>query len=220
MAINFTKSVRITPVDEPEIAASRVQNAVGRLFSGDSSFQEDLSVYGAGQWRLRDPGDTTATGPSLQAVFSDFREHDLTPRMLTTARTGTAGSGDRFTVNVYYFIDMGYIDLDVSGANRITVDGIAATCERIKTSLEQSIIENNVVAPSGDLVASTTGSTEPSTATVAIQSTPGDQPAESVQSPSQSWLARSWKDHTATFLVTVIGGVLVIVVALMLGLKP
>lgn len=219
MAINFTKSVRITPVDEAESAAARVDHALDRLFSGNSSFQEDLTFYGGRQWRLRDSEETTATGPSLQSVFSQFREHDLTPSRLSTTRAGTAGSDGSFTVSVYYFIDKGIVDLDVSSASRITLDGIAATCERIKISLEQPIAENSL-APSGALVAAVPGMTESSTAPVVLQPGTGDQPGETVQPPSDSWLARSWKDHTATFVVSVFAGVVVIVVALMLGLKP
>lgn len=220
MAINFSKTVSIAPIDEPEVAATRLEGALGRLFSGDSSVQEDLTAYGAGWWRLRDPGETTSTGPSLESVFAEFREHDLTPRLLVTTKNGTTGSAELFSINVYYFIDNGYIDLDISGTNRITVDGIAATCERIKSSLERPATENSGTAPNGALTAPTSAVSQPSASTLVMQPAPDDQPKGGGQQSNKSWLARTWRDHTATFVVTVVGGVLVIVVALMLGLKP
>lgn len=37
---------------------------------------------------------------------------------------------------------------------------------------------------------------------------------------TRSWLARTWRDHTAVFIVTVSGGLVVVTVALWLGLTP
>ncbi|MFE4197833.1 hypothetical protein ACFRJ9_18410 [Paenarthrobacter sp. NPDC056912] len=39
-------------------------------------------------------------------------------------------------------------------------------------------------------------------------------------SESRSWLKRTWRDHTATFAVTLVAGVLVVAIALWLGLSP
>ncbi|MCW2135407.1 hypothetical protein [Arthrobacter sp. VKM Ac-2550] len=207
MAIEFKESIRVTPVGEPESIALRLERELRRLFPGGDSFHEE-NRWGKGVWSLTDPSDTTSTAKSVTAVFAEFREHDLEPKMLSSHKYGVAGTlgESRFTVHVYYFISRGHIDLDVSGDNRITVDGVAATCRRIKASLEQPESQDS--------------------AAQAMQFESREQPA--VPQMPQTYGADSekpnrkhgWKDHSAAFFVTVIGGVLVIALATWLGLSP
>lgn len=193
MAIEFKEQIEIKPIGTPEVAASRLEAQLDKHFPFPP-YVPGLLTLDSTEWRLRDPSNSKSEGASVAEVFKEFREHDLVPHdMFHNRRMPSPKEGERgVLMSVYYRIQSASIYLDIAGTNRMAVDGVAATCQRIKRTLENP---NQAVSE-------------------ASHSTPEPQ------SPPPSWFSRTWKDHTAQFVLTLVAGVLVVAIGLWLGLSP
>lgn len=216
MAIEFKEKVRIKQKGSPEAAALRLEALLNKHIPLPAKDSESYSHYSM-SWRLRDSSDNRSIGTSVSEVFEEFRDHDLEPyslfhdRQLPAAKEGDPG----VTLSIHYAISSEEINLEIAGTDRMAVDGLAATCQRIKRALEKQ------PSPSAQNVLLEAQSRASSDATFSprIQSAPvGGVASTPTQSPS--WLKRTWKDHTAQFIVTLVAGVLVIAIGLWLGLSP
>ena len=121
-------------------------------------------------------------------------------------------------MSIYYPLPKEEIEIEISGTNRMAVDGVTATCQRIKRILEKpfdpSAESVRAIASGGALGTHQASSSEtPADATLAgaVVTTP---------TPSPSWLKQTWKTHTFNFLIALVSGVLVLAAALWLGLSP
>ncbi|MFJ2370595.1 hypothetical protein [Microbacterium sp. NPDC087665] len=84
--------------------------------------------------------------------------------------------------------------VEIESTNKIQADGVHAQMRKEVEHIRQDPeLPSHAVKPVADAQPSTTA--------------------------SASWLSRTWRDHTATFVVTVLGGVVVAVLAALLGLQ-
>lgn len=217
MAIEFKEKVEIKPIGTPEVAASRLEAQLDKHLPCPP-FEPGRVTLDSSEWRLRDPSGSGTEGANVAEVFEEFREHDLEPhalfqnRLMPSTKEGERGVFLRF----YYRIHSSTIYVDIEGTNRIAVDGVAATCRRIKRTLENPV----------QAIEASHGASENKTSATLLMDGQGSPNAEirsraaELESPPRSWLSRTWKDHTAQFVLTVIAGVLAVAIALWLGLSP
>lgn len=215
MAIDFKEKIDIKPVDTTIVAALRLEAQLNKHFPAplfDGSIDLDST-----EWRLSDSADSRSIGPTVTEVFEEMREHDLQPDSLFHTRRVTAlREGERGPLlRVYFAVKYGDIHLTLEGTNRMAVDGAAATCHRIKRALEKPAEpeEESKLVP-----------VQPTLPAPLLDQGPaaGSDSSTVINAPlsSTNWLANTWKDHTAQFVVTLVAGVLVVAIALWLGLSP
>ncbi|WP_350001726.1 hypothetical protein [Pseudarthrobacter sp. WHRI 8279] len=225
MAIEFKEKVTIQPVDGPEVAASRLEALLNRHLPWAEPVSDFFGLEST-DWRLRDPSESRSSGATVHEVFEEFREHELTPyalyhdRRILPAKEGERGVG----IHVHYPIRFNEIEVEIEGTNRMAVDGVAATVNRIKRAIEKpqdagqasDLAVNRVEAQQDNIGPQVTSVRGLVTVTNRYDGAVGD----SFNINNSSWLKRTWKDHTAQFLVTLVAGVLVIAIGLWLGLSP
>ncbi|WP_159802594.1 hypothetical protein [Arthrobacter zhaoguopingii] len=218
MAIEFREKVKIKVFDEPEVAALRLEAQLNRRLPCPD-YDPD--------WRLRDASESRSVGDSVQEVFEEFREHDLIPdglfhdRRMPPAKDGEVG----VQVSVHYPVSLKEIWVEAVGTNRMAVDGVTATLTRIKNYLEQpqdrdqedQLNRGRVSGPSALPVSSGTNDSD---AVSTAGDANGGAPGTYVGSSNISWLKRTWRDHTAQFLATLVAGLLVVALGVWLGLTP
>jgi hypothetical protein len=155
-----------------------------------------------------------STYDELQAAV---QEHDLEPRLLSKRLVVQEDEHGLSLTELWiwgFFRSHGgpHLDVDLSGPNRVIVDGLAAVAERTLHKIEADgfrIAEPTRALPSTVDTPSNPPAMETSTSLAA--------PASSEEGAS-AWIKRTWRDHTMTFLITVIGGLAVVALAVWLGI--
>lgn len=214
MAILFNRNVEITPVDPPETAALRLEAQLDKHFPLPDA-EPKVSIFESAKWTLRDSSESRTSADTVREAFEEFREHDLEPRNLFHDRrlTATEKESNGVKISVHYPIYQKKILVAIQGTDRIAVDGVAASCERIKRAMEQKIDAN-----AEQLLRSAAHNAAASHAGFSVEWK--SEPTTPLQPLPSSWLARTWKDHMATFIITTVAGVVVIAIGLWLGLSP
>lgn len=206
----FKRSTSITvESSEHRHIAEYLDQELRRLVNATPELQNKF--FGPSDWRLTDRDHENSTeGKSPALLFDEFDSHELTPGRLHSSRLCWADKEMQSTYELSCSYTLGEaVRLAVEGPNRTLVDGIGATFERIKTKIESGPLPN--AAPPVANISVT--ATNPSPVSVSAP-TPAPAPAST---GNQSWFAKTWRDHTATAITTLIVGVLVIAVGAWLG---
>lgn len=151
--------------------------------------------FGPVEWRMLDEKDNLAEGPDSAFLFEEFASHGLVPHRLQLVHLAWSGndrSDGRYSVACHYRMSH-RISLEVEGPNRLIVDGIGATFERIAERVRATL-----EAPATNTVAPAT--------TVVVE-------------PRENWIKRTWRDHTASAVITLVTGLAVLVVGAWFGLN-
>lgn len=213
MPIEFKETVEIRPMGPWLDAAPRLESLLLKnLPPGDS---ENV------RWRLKDNTDTSARGGSVAEVLGEFREHGLEAVILSGIWEARPFSDakDGPKIWVYYWLDKGKLEIDIEGFDRAAVDAAKAACHRVKLLLEKR------EQPEAGLIRALR--VHDTRVTIAAEQTPTQNDAiaplanETATAPQpqafRSWLKDRWKDHMATFIVTLGATVAAAVVLLWLN---
>lgn len=144
-----------------------------------------------------------ATGQDWDAVLAELTTDGLTPertyvaiysadpKLLVSYPPTVTSQRERLTVNV-----------EVSSEDEGVVRAATAKLDRLVTA----IIAGPEVADAASPALAAPGPTSAETPSVLTPTSEASPPPS--ETPARSWLARTWRDHAATLVVTVVGTVL------------
>ncbi|MGK9221019.1 MULTISPECIES: hypothetical protein [unclassified Microbacterium] len=157
--------------------------------------------------RITSTDGSTIARTDLDFARVAFREHHLTPHHgwshfdYSVAGERSAGSASRVQIDVWFWFD-GEVQVDLASDSKIALDGLKA---KLEAEVEYLISGKDNLSEPHVIVDSPRQDVSPATAD---QPSPGPSDRRSKQ---QGWFARTWRDHTAAFVTTVLGGVVVAV---------
>ena len=160
--------------------------------------------------------------PTLSEMKSAIEAEGLTPQKIVLMFGSGPGYGlhaqtvTRVHLSAHFPGSWGSgIRVSTESPSRLAVDGLQASARRAQ--------EHFISAPT--LMITSHSDTITSTAAARVQppiapsqSRPHSEAAVAIHN-ERSWLARTWRDHTATFVVTTLAGVVVAIVLVAFGLN-
>lgn len=169
------------------------------------------------EFRGSDPQASTVTRGSIAELQSALRSHHIAVETVHVS-LGLADDPERpWSESTKVELRVWFtgrsiesrVDLKIASTDKVVLVGL-------KTQIESEL----------ELISTEMSAQNPPAVTAGRGSFPviGGLPADRVREPSRSrenmrdWVVRTWRDHTATFVTTTVGGLLVIVIGVWFGL--
>lgn len=97
------------------------------------------------EWDLYDSNGNRDSGPEVPKLWAVFKEHGLTPdhMYLSYRSRASEDTTESYALDFRYFMGSN-LSLEVRGPNRVVVDGIGATLERLADQASQATQNDSI----------------------------------------------------------------------------
>lgn len=206
MPRTYTKSIQFDALEGDILALHRALERIGHeALQKAVPRRQVLQTH----TRVEARGGVVVTSPTLDQALVEVREDALDP-IKFNSMTRASGVGP-FQVHIVTRLDRSSIHVLFSNEEAGLNEAISARMER-EVKLARP---NNIAAPIVRVEPTAGGSPQ---GHESVEPEPVAKHA--VPESGAQWVKRTWRDHTATFIITLGGGLLVVAAAVWLGLQP